>query len=275
MDWTPKTIEAEVLRILEQGAAAARRVVDGYLAQRTPERDAHWICTQMAKEFGAIAMHTDRVKGAIMQGRPAREIDEMVDTVKEEVAHYQGYRMVLERLVGDADYPLPEMFNYLLLDIDEQGMRFNKCMLPHAAQWPEHHKYVQDALDLFKQLDPWSAQMVSATFEGGAAGWHYVMSELPADDDFLKGAAQVQRGIALDELHHGPDEIREIVERWTPELGVDLDRLFRVLREMRYQEMRQRNEQFLHPLTEAEMDELRQLLVEDRIEPMNLYSQAA
>ena len=39
--------------------------------------------------------------------------------------------------------------------------------------------------------------------------------------------------------------------------------------------MRQRNEQFLHPLTEAEMDELRQLLVEDRIEPMNLYSQAA
>ena len=101
MDWTPKTIEAEVLRILEQGAAAARRVVDGYLAQRTPERDAHWICTQMAKEFGAIAMHTDRVKGAIMQGRPAREIDEMVDTVKEEVAHYQGYRMVLERLVGE------------------------------------------------------------------------------------------------------------------------------------------------------------------------------
>jgi hypothetical protein len=115
--------------------------------------------------------------------------------------------MVLERLVGDADYPLPEMFNYLLLDIDEQGMRFNKCMLPHAAQWPEHHKYVQDALDLFKQLDPWSAQMVSATFEG-------VQTHLAAiaGETYRMDGARLLTLIGLDQGEH-PAVISGIVKQ--------------------------------------------------------------
>jgi hypothetical protein len=269
-------IEREILRILEQGAAAMRKIVDAYVAQRTPERDRNWICLQMAKEFGAIALHTDRVKLAIEAGKSPREVDDLVETVKEEVAHYQGYRQVLNRLVGeDAELPVPDMYEYLLMDVRRDGMHFHPVMARSAGRWPENRRYVQMAMDAFRALDRWSAAVVAATFEGGAAGWHWAMSQMPAQDEFLKGAAQVQRGIALDELHHGPEEIRGLMAQYREDMNLDLPALFRTLREMRYQEARQRNEQFLHPLGEAEMEALRRELLEDTIEPLALYREAA
>lgn len=272
----PEQIEREILRILEQGAAVMQKVVDAYVTRRTPERDLNWICLQMAKEFGAIALHTDRVKLAIEAGRSPREVDALVGTVKEEVAHYQGYRQVLNRLLGeDAELPVADMYEYLLMEVKRDGMSFHPVMARHPQRWPENRKYVQMAMDSFRTLDRWSAGVVAATFEGGAAGWHWAMSLMPGQDEFLKGAAQVQRGIALDELHHGPEEIRGLMAQYSPDLNVDLPGLFRTLREMRYQEARQRNEQFLHPLDETEMQALRRELVEDTIEPLALYRQAA
>lgn len=272
----PAEIEREILRILEQGAAAMRRVIDAYLAARTPERDRNWICLQMGKEFGAVAMHTDRVKLAIEAGKSPREVDAIVETVKEEVAHYQGYRQVLNRLLGkDAELPIADMYEYLLMEVRRDGLGFHPVMTKHPERWPENRKYVQMALDSFRELHPWAAGVVAATFEGGAAGWHWAMSQLPPDDDFLRSAAQVQRGIALDELHHGPEEIRGLMAQYREDLGVDLPGLFRTLREMRYQEARQRNEQFLHPLSEAEMEALRRELLDDSIEPLPLYREAA
>lgn len=269
-------IEREILRILEQGAAVMQKVVDAYVARRTPERDLNWICLQMAKEFGAIALHTDRVKLAIEAGKSPREVDALVGTVKEEVAHYQGYRQVLNRLLGeDAELPVTDMYEYLLMEVKRDGMSFHPVMAKNPQRWPENRKYVQMAMDSFRTLDRWSAGVVAATFEGGAAGWHWAMSQMPGHDDFLKGAAQVQRGIALDELHHGPEEIRGLMAQYNPDLNVDLPGLFRTLREMRYQEARQRNEQFLHPLSETEMEALRRELVDDTIEPLALYRQAA
>lgn len=118
-------------------------------------------------------------------------------------------------------------------------------------------------------------RVFAATLEGAAAGFHWSCSRMPADDDFLKEAARVERGIAIDELRHGPQELQEICEDYSPEYGVDLDEMFRMLRHARYLEVRQRNEQFLHPLSEERVEQIRLSLMEDQIDPINIYSEAA
>jgi hypothetical protein len=51
--------------------------------------------------------------------------------------------------------------------------------------------------------------------------------------------------------------------------------MFRELRHMRYLEVLQRNEQFLYPLSDDEVEAIRQELMNDAIEPIRVYSQAA
>ena len=111
--------------------------------------------------------------------------------------------------------------------------------------------------------------------EGGAAGWHWAMSKLPHEDEFLAQAAKLQRGIAIDELHHGPQELREIAADYSPDMEIDLDEFFRLMRELRYLEVRQRNEQFLHPLSEEELQGIRTAIMDDTMQPVGIYAQAA
>ena len=56
---------------------------------------------------------------------------------------------------------------------------------------------------------------------------------------------------------------------------MDLDELYRQLRLARCQEVKQRNEQFLHPLSDDEVEEICQSLINDSLDGFNLYSKAA
>ena len=71
----PVDMERAILRILEQGAAAVIRVVSGYVRTRTRTSDLHWLSVQIAKEFAAVSMHTERAKQAAAACRPGEVID--------------------------------------------------------------------------------------------------------------------------------------------------------------------------------------------------------
>jgi len=273
---TKEQIEKTILRILEQGAAAVKQVVDGYVAQRTPERDMNWLCVQLGKEFGAIMLHSDFAKMAIRNGAEGRDLDEKFNTIKEEVAHYQGYFNLLNRTIGkDTPIPVPHIYNYVVVNVGPHGMELDAAMLAQKERWPANHEYFTGCQDYVRRQHPWVARVFGATVEGAAGGWHWAMSQMPPDDDFLKEAARVEKGIAIDELRHGPNEIRGICEDYRADFGIDLDEMFRMLRHARYLEVRQRNEQYLHPLSETRIEQIRQALMEDSIAPIEIYSKAA
>ncbi|MCH8267058.1 MAG: hypothetical protein IH846_06050 [Acidobacteria bacterium] len=79
--------------------------------------------------------------------------------------------------------------------------------------------------------------------------------------------------VARDELHHGPELIQELAKT-VPSLD-DLEEAKRKITEMRVQELRQRNEQFLHPMTAAELGQLEQDFRHMRIEPIPVFSEGA
>lgn len=276
MSYSKDEIQAEVLRILEQGCAAVKQVIDGYLANRTPERDMNWLCLQMAKEFGAIMLHSDFAKQAIRQGADGRAMDEKFETIKEEVAHFQGLYNLLNRTIGpDTEIPVKDIYRYVVANVGPNGMEMDQAMIEKKDNWPANFEYLTGCNAYLQGQHPWVRRVFAATLEGAAAGFHWSCSRMPADDDFLKEAARVERGIAIDELRHGPQELQEICEDYSPEYGVDLDEMFRMLRHARYLEVRQRNEQFLHPLSEERVEQIRLSLMEDQIDPINIYSEAA
>jgi hypothetical protein len=276
MNYTKQQIEQEIIRILEQGTAAVKKVVDAYVARRTPERDMNWLCIQMGKEFGAILLHADLGKAAIRAGLDGRDMDEKFQTIKEEVAHYQGYYNLLNRTIGkDAPIPVEHIYSYVLANVGPNGLEPDGPMLAQKDRWPANFNYIANMGAYAKGKHPWVGRVLSATGEGAAGGWHWAMSQLPPVDDFFKEAAKVQKGIAIDELRHGPQELAGICDDYSPDMGVDLDELFRELRHARYLEVLQRNEQFLYPMSDDEIEAIRQELMNDAIEPIRVYSQAA
>lgn len=273
---SPTEREHAILRILEQGAAAVTRVVNAYAGKRTQARDLHWLSVQIAKEFAAVTMHTERAKQAAATRQSGDTIDDLMETVIEEVTHYQSYQRLLARtLATGGGESVADRYGYLLLDLDENGLSFNPMMENYRERWPENRKYMADSMAVMSQVDPWSARVIGAAFEGGGAGWHWAMSRLDPTDAFLRGVVSVETGIANDELHHGPEEIRSLVETYPGDAEVDFEGLLELLRAQRYQEMRQRNEQFLHPLGENELAQMEQDLLQDSLEPATLYSSAA
>lgn len=276
MSYTKQQIEQEIIRILEQGTAAVKKVVDAYVARRTPERDMHWLCVQMGKEFGAILLHSDLAKQAIRNGMDGRDMDEKFQTIKEEVAHYQGYYNLLNRTIGkEAAIPVEHIYSYVLANVGPNGLEPDAPMLAQKDRWPANFAYISGMGAYAKGKHPWVGRVLAATGEGAAGGWHWAMSQLPPVDDFFKEAAKVQKGIAIDELRHGPQELHEICADYSPEFGIDLNDLFRELRRLRYLEVRQRNEQFLFPMSEDEVEVIRRELMDDVIEPIRVYSKAA
>ena len=276
MAWSAERIIDQVVRILEQGAAGVSLVVDAYLEKRTPERDMNWLCIQMGKEFGAMLLHADRGKEAVLQGKDGREMDEYFQTIKEEMEHTQAYMALINRTIGvNQELPIPDVYGYIPLNLVNPGMRETEKMKRCRERWPDNYHYLETSFTAPKRLHPWAARVVSATMEGGAAGWHWAMSKLPHEDEFLAQAAKLQRGIAIDELHHGPQELREIAADYSPDMEIDLDEFFRLMRELRYLEVRQRNEQFLHPLSEEELQGIRTAIMDDTMQPVGIYAQAA
>lgn len=269
-------IHRQITSILDQGAEAVKQVVDAYVANRTPERDMNWLCLQMAKEFGAVIIHTDNAREAIRAGADGRAMDEYFETIKEEVAHYQAYYNLVNRTIGeDAEIPVPDIYRYLVTKVENGKLAMDDAMAAMAERWPEHHKYMACASSYVKTQNPWVAKVFGSTMEGGAGGWHWCMSQVPQTDDFLTQVAKLQKGIAIDELEHGPEALAALCAEYSDDMGVDLNELYRQLREHRYQEVRQRNEQFLYPLTEVQMEGIHQQLLNNVLTGFNLYSRAA
>ena len=269
-------IHRQITSILDQGAEAVKQVVDAYIANRTPERDMNWLCLQMAKEFGAIIIHTDNAREAIRAGTDGRDMDEFFETIKEEVAHYQAYHNLLDRTIGKhTKIPVPDIYQYLVTKVENGKLARDEPMIAMESRWPEHHKYMACAAPYVKTQHPWVAKVFAATMEGGAGGWHWCMSQVPQSDDFLTQVAKLQKGIAIDELEHGPEELSNLCNEYADEFGVDLNELYMHLREHRYQEVRQRNEQFLHPLTEVQLEAIHKQLRGGTLKGFDLYSKAA
>ncbi len=273
---TATEIKGEITRILDQGAEAVNKVIQAYIAKRTPERDMNWLCLQMGKEFGAIMLHSDRAKEAIRNGADGRQMDAYFETVKEEVAHFQAYYNLVNRTIGEnAEIPVPDIYRYVVANVENGQMSLDDSMLAMKDRWPEHHKYLSGHIPYVKTQDPWVAKIFGATLEGAAGGWHWCMSQLPPDDDFFKQAAKLQEGIAIDELEHGPEELAKLCNEYSEQMDVDLVELYRQLRLARCQEVKQRNEQFLDPLTDDEVAEICESLINDTLDGFNLYRKAA
>lgn len=276
VQWTAEKIGQQVLEIMAQGAAAIKQVVDAYRAQRTPERDIHWLSLQMAKEYAAIALHVDYSKLSIRRGVDGRGMEKHAETVKEELDHFRSYKNLLDKTIGkDTEIPVEGIYGYFLADVGSDGVRMNPVMHQWKNKWPENYAFIARFFELLNTLPSWSAQVISAQGEGGAAGWHWSMSLLPPDDEFLEMAARIERTVTEDELHHGPEEIWRLAHSYDPAQSIPLAELFQIMRELRYLEVRERNEQFLHPLTEKQLQEIRLQLMDGSLPPANLYDKVA
>ena len=274
--WTAQQIEKEILHIMAQGAAAIKQVVDAYREQRTPERDIHWLSLQMAKEYAAIALHIDHSKMSIGAGVDGRGMEKHAETVKEELDHFRSYKNLLDKTIGkDTEIPVDGIYRYFLADVGPDGVRMNAAMHEAKDKWPENYAFIERFFELLNTLPSWSAQVISAQGEGGAAGWHWAMSLLPPDDEFLAMAARIERTVSEDELHHGPEEIRRLASSYDPQQSIPLEELFQIMRELRYLEVRERNEQFLHPLSEDQLEAIRRDIMSGSLQPADLYDKVA
>ena len=275
--WSAEQIAAETIRIMSQGATAMQRLVDAYYQKRTPERDINWLAIQAAREFGATNMYADRARMALAQRIDVRAADRFAQIMKEELDHYRAYMNLLDLTIGaQTPLPDPDYFQYLAVQFTDAGVAFH-----HDAEqivrrkWPEHHRFISRWITVFNELPDWSSRMLAIQGEGGSIGWHWCMSRLPPDDQFLQYTVKLEKTVVEDELFHGPEEVRELAESYNPDQAIPLEKMFDIAREMRYLDIRERNEQFLHPLSEAELQTIRDDIFSDTLEPADLYAKVA
>ena len=137
--------------------------------------------------------------------------------------------------------------------------------------WPESHRYFALAQRQMQEAgSAWVRQVIAANIEGAAVAFHYLMSRLPAADEYMKRVTAHERSIATDELHHGPEMMEQLAK--TAQSSGEVEEAKEKLIELRVQELRQRNEQFLHPLILAEFAEVERDFLQKRVEPIALFS---
>lgn len=264
-----KVVQEELTGLIARYAGAAKRVALAYCERRNRERDIHWLALQATKEYGAMVYHA----GAMM--RKAKALDSAPNIRKsnqdalEEAEHYCGYMQILNWYLNGQPCQVPEMWGYG--DISET---FGPGPGMKQSLWPEHYGYFELGERLTREArSEWIRQAILSNREGAAVGFHYVMSKLPATDEYLKRLTEHERTVAEDELHHGSEVIPELA-RTAPSTN-DLEEAEQKITDIHVQELRQRNEQFLHPLSPAEMTSLEQDFRANRIEPVPLFSTAA
>ena len=140
--------------------------------------------------------------------------------------------------------------------------------------WPEHYRYFEMGERLCREArSDWIRKAILANREGAAVGFHYVMSKLLVADEFSRRIAAHERSVAEDELHHGSEIIPELARTLpAPDHWEEAKRL---VADVHVQEMRQRNEQFLHVLSPEEMKQLENDFRNSRIEPIPIFSLTA
>jgi hypothetical protein len=264
-----KRVQEELTALIERYAGGAQRVARAYYERRNRQRDIHWLALQATKEFGAMVYHS----GAM--ARKAKALASMQDIRKsnqdalEEAEHYCGYMEILNWYLGGQPCDVPEMWGY-----GDISAGFGPGAAMKESLWPEHYRYFEMGQRLTKEApSDWQCEVILSNREGAAVGFHYVMSRLPATDEYLKRLTDHERSVAEDEMHHGSEVIPELARTATSE--EELEQAKQKVTDVHVQELRQRNEQFLHPLSEAEMNILEADFRAGRIEPVPLFPAVA
>lgn len=259
-------VVGELADLMDTFTGAVDRVVQAYAGRRNRERDIYWLALQTTKEYGAMVLHARHMMRKARDMEPLESIEKSGHDSLEEAEHYYGYRKILEWYLNGQPCSVPEWWGYG--DSAEQGGAGPN--LKHSL-WPEHYGYLELAKWLAEQAStPWVRAVVASNREGAAVAFHYAMSKLPAADEYLKRVVQHERTVAEDELHHGPELLQELSR--TIQSEQELAEAKQRVSELRVQELRQRNEQFMHPLTPAELRQLEENFLAKRIEPIALFS---
>jgi len=276
-EWTQQKITEQTIRIMAQGATAMRTLVDAYVEKRTQQADVNWVAIQMAREYGATCFYGDIARLAIRDGMNGRDSDSFTHIIKEEIDHYRSYQILLNLTIGK-ETPLPDddYFHYLNIRFTPDGVAFFPGSEEIVAEkWPEHHRFITLWMKNYNTLPSWTSKMLMTQGEGGSCGWHWCLANVPQTDDFLKGTAKLEKGLVEDEHYHGPEETRVLAANYDSDNALPMEEMFEIAREMRYLDIRERNEQFLHPLSEAELEEIRELIFSDTLEPADIYDKVA
>jgi hypothetical protein len=255
----------ELTEVMDRFAGAMERVVHAYAHHRNPERDAHWLALQMTKEFGAMVAYSRKIVDTTRKMEPLKTIRKACQDCYEEAEHYVGYRLIFDWYEQGKAYEVPEMWGYGDFGDFAPGPGMKQSL------WPEHYGYVSMAKRLSEETaSPWVREVVYANREGAAVAFHHAMSQLPPTDEFARRVVAHEREVARDELYHGPQLLRELARTVPSE--AELKEAIAKVTELRVQELRQRNEQFLHPLDEEAMARLEHDYRERRGEPVPIFS---
>jgi hypothetical protein len=246
---SPEVAFKELTDVMDRFAGAMAHVVRAYSHQRNPERDAHWLTLQMTKEFGAMVAYSRKIVETAGKMEPLKTIRKACQDCYEEAEHYVGYRLIFDWYEVGKACEIPEMWGYGDFGDFAPGPGMKRSL------WPEHYGYVAMARSLSEETaSAWVRDVVYANREGAAVAFHHAMSQLPSTDEFAKRVIAHEREVARDELFHGPQLLRELARACPSE--EELEEAVAKVTALRVQELRQRNEQFLHPLDETAMSAL-------------------
>jgi len=179
---------------------------------------------------------------------------------------FEEYHVPAEMRVGGASANVTPQFVGVVDDGDIQPRAYVR--LDELTTW----------LPPSRMADPNTGgemRLLMTQGEGGSVGWHWCMSNLPGNDEFLRLAAKLEKTVVEDEIYHGPEEIKELAASFDPAQSLPWDETLNLAREMRYLDVRERNEQFMYPLGEAELEDIRRGIFEDTLAPSNIYAAVA
>jgi hypothetical protein len=246
----PEMAQEQISAVMDRFAGAMTEVVGAYARNRTPERDTYWLALQMTKEYGAMVGYSKKIVSRARNREPLESVRKASQDCYEEAEHYIGYRSVLDWYLKGKPCDVPEMWGYGdFAEVGGPGPAMKRSM------WPEHHDYVAMAKRLADETrSDWVRAVILANREGAAVAFHHAMSHLPATDEYMRRVIELEKEVARDELYHGPELIRELSK--TVPSDEALREAVTKITDLRVQELKQRNEQFQHPLDPAAMQKL-------------------
>ena len=265
MGISPEVAKEKLSSVMDRFAGGVGRVVEAYGKNRSRERDTYWLALQMTKEFGAMVAYSRKIVSRARNMDPIESIRKASQDCYEEAEHYVGYRLILDWYLDGKPCEVPEMWGYGDFGDFAPGPGMKRTL------WPEHHDYVAMARRLSEETkSDWVRQVVVANREGSAVAFHHAMSKLPETDELMKRVVAHEKEVARDELYHGAQLIHELAQTVPSEEA--LEEALQKVTDLRVQELKQRNEQFMHPLDKAAMDQLERDFRANRTEAIPLFS---
>lgn len=263
---SPEVAQEKISSVMDRFAGAMKRVAEAYASNRNSERDTYWLALQMTKEYGAMVGYSKKIVSRARNREPIESVRKASQDCYEEAEHFIGYRAVLEWHLNGKPCEVKEMWGYGdFAELGGPGPGMKRSL------WPEHHDYVAMAKRLAEETKSgWVRQVILANREGAAVAFHHAMSNLPPTDEYMKRVTALEKEVARDELYHGPELIRELAQTVPSE--TELNEAVDKITELRVQELKQRNEQFLHPLDQSAMEELERDFRTNRTEAVPLFS---